>query len=97
MFVQHGERLAEDLIERHSGSSAWGSSLHRAHSLPRSIPEHERGLHAREESEACHSFTPSATLATPCRTESVYRKCRDDRDLSSDSIASAKIGRKVTR
>jgi hypothetical protein len=25
MLVQHGERLAEDLIERHSGSSAWGS------------------------------------------------------------------------
>jgi hypothetical protein len=24
MFVQHGERLAEDLIERHSGSSACG-------------------------------------------------------------------------
>ena len=30
MLVQHGDRLAEDLIECHSGSSAHVGSLHRA-------------------------------------------------------------------
>ena len=30
MFVQHGDGLAEDLIERHSGSSACGVTLQSA-------------------------------------------------------------------
>ena len=80
MFVQHGDRLAEDLIERHSGSSAWGS-LHRTRRMRRIIPEHQRGLHTGKGDEACDGFTPSATLATPCRTGSAHHTCRDHQDL----------------
>ena len=42
----------------------------------RIIPEHQRGLHTREASEACHGFTSPAALDTPYRTESAHRTCR---------------------
>ena len=46
VLVQHGDRLAEDFIERHSSSSAWGS-LYRTPLRPPRRPEHESGLHTR--------------------------------------------------
>src|SRR5438132_6767957 len=79
MLVQHGDGLAEDLIERHSGSSSWGS-LHRTRLVRRIIPEHQSGLHAAEEDEACHGFTPSVALDTTC-TRSAHRTCRDHKEI----------------
>src|SRR5712691_12135586 len=56
-------------------------SLHRTHPVLLIIPEHQRGLHTGEASEACHGFTPPAALDTPCRTESAHRTCRDHKDM----------------
>jgi hypothetical protein len=31
VLLQHGDRLTEDVVERHGGSSAWGRSTVRLH------------------------------------------------------------------
>src|SRR5713226_9626092 len=56
-------------------------SLPRTHPVLLIIPEHQRGLHTGEESAACHGFTPSAALDTPCLTGSAHRKSRDHKDM----------------
>src|SRR5262245_54594541 len=56
-------------------------ALHRTPPVLLIIPEHQRGLHPGEVSEACHGFTPPAALDTPCRTESAHRTCRDHKDM----------------
>src|SRR5215510_14955904 len=56
-------------------------SLHRTPPVLLIIPEHQRGLHTGEASEACHGCTPPAALDTPCRTGSAHRTGRDRKDM----------------
>src|SRR5258705_6721368 len=56
-------------------------SLHRTPPVLRIIPEHQKGLHTGEASEACHGCTPSAAFDTPCRTGSAHRKSRAHKDM----------------
>src|SRR5215813_11560795 len=68
VLPQHGNRLAENFVERHGGSSAC-KVLHGVHPLPPIIPEHRRGLHAGQgPARRNKTCTPSASHATLCCT-----------------------------
>ena len=59
MFVQHGDRLAEDLIERHSGSSACGvtpQSASRAASHTSTPAKVPAGRRARRATASYHTI-----------------------------------------